>query len=205
MDPREKPSPWVAAGSSFAMFAIGAIVPLIPYLLGFESLWAGCCAAGSASLSRVAGRGFHRRPLWFGSLRQLAFGRSPSPRPTLSAAWSIPFFSALAPSMALLCCLMLSACGVADTNRPFPDGPHIWARYGSNEDMTFDGTVVGGLSGLSLRRRRRAVLHHQRRPVREEPCPLLYCADRPVRQRYRRRRVRLDPSLAEPGGKPFAP
>lgn len=36
VDPREKPSPWVAAGSSFLMFAIGAIIPLIPYLLGFE-------------------------------------------------------------------------------------------------------------------------------------------------------------------------
>ena len=41
VDPREKPSPWVAAVSSFVMFAIGAIVPLMPYLLGFESLWAG--------------------------------------------------------------------------------------------------------------------------------------------------------------------
>ena len=42
----------VAAGwrpvSSFVMFAIGAIVPLIPYLLGFESLWAGLIAAASA-------------------------------------------------------------------------------------------------------------------------------------------------------------
>ena len=41
VDPSEKPSPWIAAISSFVMFAIGAIVPLIPYLLGFESLWAG--------------------------------------------------------------------------------------------------------------------------------------------------------------------
>lgn len=30
VDPREKPSPWVAAGSSLFMLAIGAI----PYLLG---------------------------------------------------------------------------------------------------------------------------------------------------------------------------
>ncbi len=34
VDPRVKPSSWVAAGSSFVMFAIGAIIPLIPYLLG---------------------------------------------------------------------------------------------------------------------------------------------------------------------------
>ena len=46
VDPAEKPSPWVAAGSSFVMFAIGAIVPLIPYLLGFESLWAGLICGG---------------------------------------------------------------------------------------------------------------------------------------------------------------
>ena len=75
VDPREKPSPWVAAGSSFGMFTIGAIIPLIPYLLGFESLWAGLICGGVGLL--VAGgiaAGFTRRPVWFGSLRQLAFG-----------------------------------------------------------------------------------------------------------------------------------
>jgi vacuolar iron transporter family protein len=75
VDPREKPSPWVAAGSSFVMFAIGAVIPLIPYLLGFESLWAGLGFGGIGLL--IAGglaAGFTRRPVWFGSLRQLAFG-----------------------------------------------------------------------------------------------------------------------------------
>ena len=46
VNPSEKPSPWIAAISSFVMFAIGAIVPLIPYLLGFESLWAGIACGG---------------------------------------------------------------------------------------------------------------------------------------------------------------
>ena len=32
VDPREKPSPWVAAISSFFLFAIGAIIPLMPHL-----------------------------------------------------------------------------------------------------------------------------------------------------------------------------
>lgn len=75
VDPREKPSPWVAAGSSFVMFAIGAIVPLIPYLLGFESLWAGliCGAVGLLVAGGVAAR-FTRQPVWWASLRQLAFG-----------------------------------------------------------------------------------------------------------------------------------
>ncbi|AEV74860.1 putative membrane protein [Mycolicibacterium rhodesiae NBB3] len=75
VDPREKPSPWVAAGSSFVLFAIGAIIPLIPYLLGFESLWAGllCGGVGLLIAGGLASR-FTRRPFWFASLRQLAFG-----------------------------------------------------------------------------------------------------------------------------------
>ena len=75
VNPDEKPSPWVAAGSSFAMFAIGAIVPLIPYLLGFTSLWLGLAFGGVGLLvaGAVAAR-FTRKPLWFASLRQLMFG-----------------------------------------------------------------------------------------------------------------------------------
>jgi VIT1/CCC1 family predicted Fe2+/Mn2+ transporter len=75
VDPREKPSPWVAAGSSFFMFAIGAIVPLIPYLLGFDFLWAGLACGGLGLLvaGGVAAR-FTRKAVWLGSLRQLAFG-----------------------------------------------------------------------------------------------------------------------------------
>jgi vacuolar iron transporter family protein len=75
VDPREKPSPWVAAGSSFVMFAIGAIIPLIPYLLGFASLWAGllCGGVGLLIAGGLAAR-FTSRPAWFAALRQLAFG-----------------------------------------------------------------------------------------------------------------------------------
>jgi vacuolar iron transporter family protein len=75
VDPREKPSPWVAAGSSFVMFAIGAIIPLIPYLLGFASLWAGLLCGGMGLLiaGGLAAR-FTSRPAWFAALRQLAFG-----------------------------------------------------------------------------------------------------------------------------------
>ena len=75
VDPTEKPSPWIAAISSFAMFAIGAIVPLIPYLLGFEYLSAGliCGGVGLMIAGGVAAR-FTSRPFWWASLRQLAFG-----------------------------------------------------------------------------------------------------------------------------------
>ena len=39
VDPDEQPSPWVAAFSSFVCFSLGALVPLLPYLLGATSLW----------------------------------------------------------------------------------------------------------------------------------------------------------------------
>lgn len=73
--PEDKPSPWVAAGSSFLMFAIGAIIPLIPYLLGYESLWAGLAFGGAGLLvaGAVAAR-FTRKPLWIAGVRQLALG-----------------------------------------------------------------------------------------------------------------------------------
>jgi vacuolar iron transporter family protein len=75
VDPSEKPSPWVAAGSSFLMFAIGAVIPLIPYLLGHESLWFGlaCGGVGLLIAGGVAAR-FTRKSLWLGGLRQLVFG-----------------------------------------------------------------------------------------------------------------------------------
>ena len=75
VDPREKPSPWVAAGSSFVLFAIGAVIPLIPYLLGYESLWVGLAFGGAGLLlaGASAARFTRRHPVW-ASLRQLAFG-----------------------------------------------------------------------------------------------------------------------------------
>jgi VIT1/CCC1 family predicted Fe2+/Mn2+ transporter len=75
VDPQDKPSPYVAAVSSFVMFAIGAIVPLVPYLIGFQSLWLGLLFGGIGLLiaGGVAAR-FTSKPLWFASLRQLLFG-----------------------------------------------------------------------------------------------------------------------------------
>ncbi|WP_123025117.1 VIT1/CCC1 transporter family protein [Mycolicibacterium stellerae] len=75
VNPSEKPSPWVAAGSSFVMFAIGAIVPLIPYLLGFESLWLGVVCGGiGLAITGGAAAKFTSRPIWWAGLRQLLFG-----------------------------------------------------------------------------------------------------------------------------------
>lgn len=75
VDPTEKPSPSVAAIASFLMFTLGAIIPLIPYLLGFESLWAGlaCGGLGLLIVGALAAR-FTGKSGWWSSLRQLAFG-----------------------------------------------------------------------------------------------------------------------------------
>jgi vacuolar iron transporter family protein len=75
VDPREKPSARLAAASSFIMFAIGAIVPLLPYLLGFPYLAAGlaCGGAGLLVAGGVAAR-YTGKPIWWASGRQLAFG-----------------------------------------------------------------------------------------------------------------------------------
>ena len=75
IDPLEKPSARLAAGSSFIMFAIGAIVPLIPYLLGFASLLAGllCGGVGLLVAGGVAAR-YTGKPIWWASGRQFVFG-----------------------------------------------------------------------------------------------------------------------------------
>lgn len=73
--PDELPSPWTAAASSFVCFAVGAVIPLLTYLLGFNSLAAalvvggfGLFAAG-AIVARFTERG------WLASgLRQLVLG-----------------------------------------------------------------------------------------------------------------------------------
>lgn len=73
--PSEKPSARLAALSSFLTFAIGAVIPLLPYFAGYPSLWAGlaCGAVGLVSAGGVAAR-FIRKPAWWGASRQLLFG-----------------------------------------------------------------------------------------------------------------------------------
>jgi VIT1/CCC1 family predicted Fe2+/Mn2+ transporter len=75
IDPREKPSPRIAAFSSFVLFAVGAVIPLIPYLAGFDSLPAGlaCGGVGLMIAGGVAAR-FTGKPVWWASARQLVFG-----------------------------------------------------------------------------------------------------------------------------------
>jgi vacuolar iron transporter family protein len=75
VNPEDQPSPWVAAGSSFFCFAIGALVPLVPYLLGVASLVAGLAAgAGGLFLAGALASRFTTRSWWLGGIRQVGFG-----------------------------------------------------------------------------------------------------------------------------------
>ena len=75
VDPDEQPSPWTAAFSSFACFALGGIVPLIPFLLGSASLAVGLLvgAVGLFAVGALTSR-FTDRSWWFAGTRQLLFG-----------------------------------------------------------------------------------------------------------------------------------
>lgn len=75
VDPDEQPSPWAAAVSSFLCFSVGALVPLITYLLGFTSLALalGVGGVGLFVAGAIVAR-FTNRPWWAGGLRQLLLG-----------------------------------------------------------------------------------------------------------------------------------
>lgn len=75
VDPDDLPSPWAAASSSFVAFAIGALIPLMPFVLGAVSALPALTLSGLALVTtgaitaRLTGR-----PLWFGAVRQLLLG-----------------------------------------------------------------------------------------------------------------------------------
>ncbi|MFD7664079.1 VIT1/CCC1 transporter family protein [Streptomyces sp. NPDC059788] len=75
IDPSDLPSPTVAAVSSFGSFALGALLPVLPYLLGASELWPAVLLAlvglfgCGAVVARVTARSW-----WFSGLRQLALG-----------------------------------------------------------------------------------------------------------------------------------
>jgi vacuolar iron transporter family protein len=73
--PGELPSPAVAAASSFAAFGVGALLPVLPYLLGAAALWPAALLAllglflCGALVARVTARTW-----WYSGLRQLTLG-----------------------------------------------------------------------------------------------------------------------------------
>jgi VIT1/CCC1 family predicted Fe2+/Mn2+ transporter len=75
VDPDDLPSPWVASGSSFVAFSLGALVPLLPYLLGARSLALAVILAGVALFlgGALVSRFTNRSALYSGA-RQLVMG-----------------------------------------------------------------------------------------------------------------------------------
>ena len=75
VDPHDLASPRLAAVSSFLAFALGALVPLLPLLVGIEAVWpivvlslVGLFACG-AVVTNVTSRSW-----WFGGSAQLVLG-----------------------------------------------------------------------------------------------------------------------------------
>lgn len=75
VDPTDLPSPLTAAASSFVSFGLGALLPVLPYLLGAGVLWpavllalAGLFGCGAA-VAKVTARSW-----WYSGLRQLVLG-----------------------------------------------------------------------------------------------------------------------------------
>jgi vacuolar iron transporter family protein len=75
VDPDERPSPYVAGLSSLVTFAVGAFIPLLPYLVGATSLiWSIVLGAIVLLGMGAAVAQFTRRSLWFGAVRHFALG-----------------------------------------------------------------------------------------------------------------------------------
>lgn len=71
----DRPSPWVAAISSFLSFAVGAFIPIIPFVFGFGNLWVGLAFGGVGLLLAGALAARTTKRSWIaGAGRQLLFG-----------------------------------------------------------------------------------------------------------------------------------
>ena len=75
IDPHELASPWTAAFSSFVCFSLGALIPLLPYLLGFSELWLALAVGGAGLfLAGALTSRFTSHRWWRSGLRQLLLG-----------------------------------------------------------------------------------------------------------------------------------
>ena len=75
VDPQERARPGSAAISSFICFSLGALIPLLPYLLGFTNLWPALSVGGVGLF--VAGAltaRFTSSQWWYSGGRQLLLG-----------------------------------------------------------------------------------------------------------------------------------
>jgi vacuolar iron transporter family protein len=75
VDPNALPSPWTAAGSSLLSFAVGALIPLLPYLLGATSVLISALLALAALFGAgVLSSRFTARGWLFAGARQVILG-----------------------------------------------------------------------------------------------------------------------------------
>ena len=75
VDPDDLPSPWIASGSSFVAFAVGALVPLLPYFFGATTLlWSLALTAVALFAAGTAVATLTARSWIFAGGRQLALG-----------------------------------------------------------------------------------------------------------------------------------
>ncbi len=77
LDPSQLGSPWAAAGSSFVSFALGALIPLLPFLLARgPGALLGSMAATAVALFAIGAAIslFTGRSAWRGGLRMLLIG-----------------------------------------------------------------------------------------------------------------------------------
>ncbi|QRP50075.1 VIT1/CCC1 transporter family protein [Amycolatopsis sp. FDAARGOS 1241] len=75
VDPHELPSPRLAAAASFVAFSLGALLPLLPYVLGAGTLLASLVVTGVALLAGGTAVGeLTGRPLVRSGVRQLLLG-----------------------------------------------------------------------------------------------------------------------------------
>lgn len=75
LTPDVRPSPFVVALSSFLAFSAGALIPVLPYLFGLQTIWwvLAFGAAGLLTAGFLAARFTNRNP-FSGAGRQLLFG-----------------------------------------------------------------------------------------------------------------------------------
>jgi vacuolar iron transporter family protein len=75
VDIHDLPDPWVAAGSSFLSFSIGALLPLLPFLFGGDVLWlAAVLTFGGLFITGAITSRFTQRSWWYAGGRQLLLG-----------------------------------------------------------------------------------------------------------------------------------
>jgi len=75
VDIHDLPNPWIAAGSSFLSFSVGAVLPLLPFLFGGDLLWlaATLTLLGLFVTGAITSR-FTSRTWWYAGGRQLLLG-----------------------------------------------------------------------------------------------------------------------------------